>query len=72
MHERHLSRGKRLDNGEWIYGSYASVSFWGSSVIVEQGFIVDRERKIMYVAKEPPVEIIGNIHDNPELLKLEG
>ena len=33
------------------------------------GFTVGKERRIAYVGREPKVEVIGNIHDNPELLK---
>lgn len=33
------------------------------------GFTVDGKRKIIYVNREPRVRVIGNIHDNPELLE---
>ena len=36
MNERYLFRAKRLDNGEWVQGAYASTSFWGNDVIIEQ------------------------------------
>lgn len=32
------------------------------------GYTVEHERHIVYVGREPRVEVIGNIHDNPELL----
>jgi uncharacterized phage protein (TIGR01671 family) len=32
------------------------------------GFTLERERKIVYVGKEPAVEVIGNRWNNPELL----
>ncbi len=35
------------------------------------GFTPGRERRIVYVGREPRAEIIGNIHDSPELLKEE-
>lgn len=33
------------------------------------GFTIERERRIVYVGREPKAKIIGNIHDNPELLE---
>lgn len=33
------------------------------------GFTIG-DRSISYVGKEPSVEVIGNIHDNPELLEV--
>lgn len=33
------------------------------------GFTLGRERRIVYVGREPKAKIIGNIHDNPELLE---
>ncbi len=33
------------------------------------GFTAGRERRIVYVGREPKVEVIGNIHDNPDLLE---
>ncbi len=33
------------------------------------GFTAGRERRIIYVGREPKAEVIGNIHDNPELLE---
>jgi len=32
------------------------------------GFTIGGDRKIMYINREPKVEVIGNIHDNPDLL----
>lgn len=32
------------------------------------GFTLESERKIVYIGQEPAVEVIDNIHDNPELL----
>jgi uncharacterized phage protein (TIGR01671 family) len=32
------------------------------------GFTIERERKIVYVGQEPAVEVIGNIHQNADLL----
>ena len=33
------------------------------------GFTIGGERRIAYVGREPKVEVIGNIHDNTELLE---
>ena len=33
------------------------------------GFTINGERKIVYINRVPLVEIVGNIHDNPELLE---
>jgi len=33
------------------------------------GFTLESERRIIYVGREPKAKIIGNIYDNPELLK---
>lgn len=32
------------------------------------GFTIGKERRIVYINREPKAEIIGNIYDNPELL----
>lgn len=43
---------------------------WDSTNARFLGFTVGgRERYIVYVGREPKVEVIGNIHDNPELLE---
>lgn len=36
------------------------------------GFTFGRERRIVYVGREPKAKIIGNIHDNPELVERGG
>ncbi len=126
-----LFRGKRVDNGEWVYGSfipdlmevfcgdtrldgfikpYAKTKeerlmrevlretvgqytgltdkngnkiFEGDILKTSIGCIFSvewekegrflgftSERKIVYVNREPKAEVIGNIHDNPELLEV--
>lgn len=123
-------RGKRIDNGEWIYGSlinkikptYETSTFWCSlihdgaltatevipetvgqftglvdknGVEIYEGDIVNQTQfgnEIEFVSfedgcfvvksdytlnsiisdfKKEKIEVIGNIHDNPELLKQE-
>lgn len=34
------------------------------------GFIIERERRIIYIDREPKAHVIGNIHDTPELLEV--
>lgn len=142
MDNRHLWRGKRLDNGEWVQGWYspfdgytkngegnrycitngmfakdiyevdpatagqctglvAAKSYRGDSeedrLIFERdickatfgsasylvfvvewekearflGFTIERERRIIYINRDPvKVEIIGIVQDNPELLEV--
>lgn len=110
-------RGKRLDNGAWMYGSLVILNgryfifdnadrhevdpatvgeytglndtnsreiyegdifqagyFGGVDVVMwdnENARYIGRSPQgcISYVGREPAVKIIGNIHDNPELLK---
>ena len=42
---------------------------WDSANARFIGRMVGGEHRIVYVSKEPRVEVIGNIYDNPELLK---
>ncbi len=57
-----LYRGKRVDNGEWVEGI---------------GILDFAQKGHVYIAKpnKPKtaivwIEVIGNIHDNPELLEV--
>jgi hypothetical protein len=63
MNERHMFRGKRLDNGEWVtgdlvLGKYPVFKDW------KEPLILDNEG-----AWEVDHATIGQIHDNPELVK---
>ncbi len=114
-----LFRGKRTDNGDWVYGCYVKIHDYEGNVThhisppwckvapetvgqytgltdkngkkifegdickdsVGNIFVVTWDKgnarflgrcqdgKMMYVGKEPKIEIIGNIRDDPELLK---
>ena len=129
MNREILFRGKRLDNGEWVYGDLMTkYPHHKGLTIVESGcvyhevdpetvgqytglkdrngvkifegdyiyhhwhkdtaYLVWHERYICFVGKlfeedtsrtyqyekpdEPDLEVIGNIHDNPELLEVLG
>jgi uncharacterized phage protein (TIGR01671 family) len=51
-------------------GNIAVVEWEGEGRFL--GMTIERERKILYINREPIVEVIGNIHDNPELCSKEG
>ncbi len=71
--------GLKDKNGSEIFEGDILRSSVGAIYIVEWdgenarylGFTIGKERRIVYVGREPKSEIIGNIHDNPELLKGE-
>ena len=68
--------GLKDKNGKEIYeGDIFKAGYFGGTDVVtwdvENARYIGRSPKgcISYVGREPAVEIIGNIHDNPELLK---
>lgn len=68
--------GLKDKNGQEIYeGDIFKAGYFGGADVVtwddENARYIGRSPKgcISYVGREPAVEIIGNIHDNPELLK---
>lgn len=67
--------GLKDKNGKEIYEDDIFISRGLFMAVVEWekegrflGFTIGGERKIIYVNREPKVEVIGNIYDNPELM----
>lgn len=60
--------GKEIYDGDIVYSQrgYKFVVEW-----TDDGRFLGRtaNRSIAYVGQEPAVEVIGNIHDNPELMR---
>jgi hypothetical protein len=63
-------RGKRVDNGEWVYGYFAIDTDIKSNCIIERIYWDCEGCSDQYVRNGNRVEVIGNIHDNPELLEV--
>lgn len=42
---------------------------WDSENARFIGFTIEKQRRLIYISREPRVEIIGNIYDNPELVE---
>jgi len=68
--------GLKDKNGKEIYEGDIFVSRGLCTAVVEWekegrflGFTIGGERKIIYINREPKVEIIGNCFENPELME---
>lgn len=57
-----LFRGKRVDNGEWIYGDLTHIGDFAGAYTFHNLFLCDWDLRSFSIA--------GNIHDNPELLEV--
>lgn len=66
--------GNKIFEGDILKASYFDWKYvveWDEDNGRFLGFTIESERKIAYVRRKPKSEIIGNIHDNPELLEVE-
>ena len=72
-----LFRGKRKDNGEWVEGDLVHSQYKiGDTCVGQYGNTIGIHQVIpetitykCSLAMRNDVEVIGNLHDNPELLK---
>ena len=75
-HEVMQCTGLRDSNGTEIYEGDIFVNRGLRTAVVEWeregrflGLTIGGERRLMYINREPKVEVIGNIYSNPELIK---
>lgn len=63
--------GTRIFEGDILKCSYGTtcVVEWDKENARFLGFNIGKKGYISYVGREPKSEVIGNIHDNPELLE---
>lgn len=68
------ANGKKIFEGDILKCSDGTTCIveWDNENARFLGFSIGKCRSIAYVGREPKSEVIGNIHDNPELLEGKG
>ena len=73
MEDRYLFRGKRIDNGEWVYGSYVYTFFEDKNcpvvgIKVEKHWIVEESGNMVWVDEDTICQCTGLKDKNGKLI----